>query len=224
MMPAATELFRFNNRRIFQIGHPLITCFHAGMAIDADGCPYAYHPDNTGLDDLKHGGHPGNWWGVATDNESPGGSPLIQNENDPAPGYYVSTTSLINTEFDYRNPARYVNAQKIPYFVLPEMFLEFIQLGDIAWVFNTSNKFSCFAIFADVGPDVGEGSIYLAGKLGIHNDPRIGGVDSGILYFIFNGSGKGNGVHLTETDIIQAGEKAIRGFNLHELVPILANT
>ncbi|HEY8734149.1 MAG TPA: hypothetical protein VIL90_06255 [Puia sp.] len=223
MMPTPTELFLFNNRPIYQIGHPLITCFQAGMAIDADGCPNAYHPDNTGLDDLKHGGHPGNWWGVATDNESPDGNPLIQNKNDPAPGYYVSTTSLINTEFEYRNPARYVNAQEVPYFVLPERFLECIKLGDIAWVFNTSNKFNCFAIFADVGPDVGEGSIYLAGKLGIPDDPRVGGVDSGILYFIFNGSGRGNGVHLTENEIILAGEKAMQGFNVHELVSILTD-
>src|ERR1700730_16261567 len=203
-------LFHFNKTPIFQIDKPRITCFQTGMAIDADGCPHAYHPDNIGLDDIKHGGHPGNWWGVATDNESCDGNPLIQNKNDPAPGYYVSTTSLINAKFGYRDPARYVNAREIPYFVVPEKFLGLIILGDIAWIFNTANKLNCFAIFADIGPDVGEGSIYLAEKLGIHNDPRIGGIDSGISYFIFNGSGMGNGVHLTETEINQIGGKAMQ--------------
>jgi hypothetical protein len=190
------------------------------MAIDADGCPEAYHPDNKGLDDLKHGGHPGNWWGVATDNESCDGNPLIQNASDPAPGYYVSTTSLINAGFSYRDPARYVDARRIPYFVLPEKLLGMITLGDVAWIFNMENKLNCFAIFADVGPDVGEGSIYLAEKLGIHSDPRIGGVDSGILYFIFNGSGMGNGVHMTETEIIQKGEQAMYGLEEFELTSI----
>jgi hypothetical protein len=219
-MPNTKLLLHFNKTLIVQIDKPRIICFQAGMAIDADGCPHAYHPDNIGLDDLKHGGHTGNWWGVATDNESCSGNPLIQNKNDPAPGYYVSTTSLINTGYSYRDPARYVNAQKIPYFVLPEQLLGLITLGDVAWIFNTEIKLNCFAIFADVGPDVGEGSIHLAKKLGIHGDPRIGGADSGILYFIFKGSGRGNGVHLTETEIIQTGEKAMEDLGEFELTSI----
>ena len=216
-----TKLLLYCNKTpIIQMDKPRIICFQAGMAIDADGSPQAYHPDNIGLDDLKHGGCPGNWWGVATDNESCDGNPLIQNKKDPAPGYYVSTTSLINAGFGYRDPARYVNAQKIPYYVLPELLLGWITLGDIAWIFNTENKLNGFAIFADVGPDVGEGSMYLAEKLGIHNDPRTGGVDSGILYFIFEGSGRGNGVHLTETEIIQTGKKAMQGLGEFELTSI----
>jgi Fungal chitosanase of glycosyl hydrolase group 75 len=213
-------LLHFNKTLILQIDKPRIFCFQTGMAIDADGCPHAYHPDNTGLDDLKHGGHPGNWWGVATDNESFNGNPLIQNKNDPAPGYYVSTTSLINAGFSYRDPARYVNAGKIPYFVLPEHLLGLTTLGDIAWIFNTENKLNCFAIFADVGPDVGEGSIHLAKKLGIPGDPRVGGIDSGILYFVFQGSGRGNGVHLNETEIIQMGEKSMQDLDKFELTSI----
>ena len=200
----------FNKTEIFKIDRLAITCFQAGMAIDADGSPRAYHPDNTGLDDLKHGGYTGNWWGVATSNELTTGKPLIQKQSDPAPGFYVSTTSLIDSRYEYQDPRRYVNAEKIPYFVLPDHFSETIKLGDIAWIYNTHNGNSCFALFGDVGPDVGEGSMYLAGKLGIDNHPRFGGIASGILYFIFDGSGKGNGFHLTEDEINLLGNKILK--------------
>src|SRR5579872_5891755 len=96
MAQKLVHLFNFNKTAIFQMEGLPIVCFHAGMAIDADGSPRAYHPDNTGLDDLKHGGYPGNWWGVATSNELSTGEPLLQNSSDPAPGNYVSTTSLID--------------------------------------------------------------------------------------------------------------------------------
>jgi hypothetical protein len=92
----------------------------------------------------------------------------------------------------------------------------------VAWIFNSENKLSSFAIFADVGPDVGEGSIYLADKLEIPADPRIGGVDSGVFYFIFPGSGNGNGVHLTETEMIEIGRKAMQGIREFELISIFA--
>ncbi len=213
-------LLHINETPVIQIDKPRIICFQTGMAIDADGCPQAYHPDNTGLDDLKHGGYPGNWWGIATDNESGNGNPLIQNEKDPAPGYYISTTSLIDARFSYRDPARYVDARKIPYFVLPEQLVGLVTLGDIAWIFNAENKLNCFAVFADVGPDVGEGSMVLAGNLGIDNDPRTGGVDAGIFYFIFIGSGRGNGLHLSVAEIMQSGERAMHGLDEAELISI----
>ena len=212
--------FRFNKTEIYRIEGLNITCFRSGMAIDADGCPTAYHPDNTGLDDLKHGGYPGNWWGVATSNEETTGEPLIQTAGDPAPGFYVSTTSLIDSRYAYNNPMRYVNAEKIPYFVLPDHFSPGIQLGDIAWIFNTHNGKSSFAIFADVGPDVGEGSMRLAEKTGVDNHPRYGGIPAGILYFIAEGSGKGNGHHLSERQIKETGERVFAGLHISEMVEL----
>jgi len=65
--------------------------FISGMSIDADGAPNAYHPDDTGLDELANAGSPTDWNGVITDRE---GNPLIQEERDPFPGYYISCTSL----------------------------------------------------------------------------------------------------------------------------------
>lgn len=211
-------LFHFNKTAIFEIAQINLICFQSGMAIDADGCPTAYHPDNTGLDELKHGGYPGNWWGIATDDKTTGGNPIIQNEQDPAPGYYLSTTSLVNSEFQYRDSRRYVDARKVPYFVLPESFLSLIELGDVAWIFNRNNGLSSYAIFADVGPDVGEGSMHLANKIGINDDPKTGGLASGILYFILYGSGRGNGVHPSTNEIIKIGENAMQDILKSDLI------
>jgi hypothetical protein len=220
MAQKLVHLFNFNKTAIYRIEGLPIICFQAGMAIDADGSPRAYHPDNIGFDDLKHGGYPGNWWGVATSNELTTGEPLVQSTSDPAPGFYVSTTSLIDEQYAYQNPLRYVNAEQIPYFVLPDHFSPSIRLGDLAWIYNTQNGLNSFAVFADVGPDVGEGSMCLAKKLGIDNDPRYGGIDSGILYFIFEGSGNGNGQHVTEKQIIERGNKLFDQLSVMEMVAL----
>src|SRR5215469_9907125 len=76
--------------------------YKSGFAVDADGAYRAYHPDDRpGLDALKHAGHPGDWWALVTDNEKRDGRPVLQEQGDPAPGFYVSTTALY--ERDNRN-------------------------------------------------------------------------------------------------------------------------
>ena len=191
------------------------------MAIDADGHPFAYHPDNSGLDDLKHAGYQGNWWGIATHDASASGEPIIQKADDPAPGYFVSTTSLINPDYNFDNPLRYVDAAAFPYFVLPEKFKPAISLGDIAWIYNKQNKLSAFAVFADAGPDVGEGSMFLASTLGINNDPRYGGIDRGILYYIFDGSGKVKGWPIDQSEINKRGENLMKDIDQSKLIALL---
>lgn len=160
--------------------------FTSKMAIDADGSPRAYHPENIGLDDLKHAGYEGNWWGIATDNN---GNPIIQDEDDPNPGYYVSTTSLCDRRYTDNDPRRYVDSEKIPFIVLPPQVskLTNTDLGDFGYVYNTNNKKSAFVIFADTGPrdKIGEGSIYLAKQLGINANARSGGQADGVIYIIF---------------------------------------
>ena len=131
-MYIGSHLFNFHQTFIIGIDELAISCFTKGVAIDADGHPFAYHPDNSGLDDLKHAGYHGNWWGIATDDASASGEPIIQKADDPAPGYFVSTTSLINPHYNFDNPRRYVDAAAFPYFVLPEKFKPAISLGDIA--------------------------------------------------------------------------------------------
>lgn len=177
--------------------------YTSGLQIDADGSPRAYHPTSSwGRDRLVNAGHPGNWWGILTDNNQPSGKPLLQGEYDPAPGFYISTTSLCDsTNHDYRwnDPRRWVNSETIPFIVLPggqpqifnpTGFNGAARLGDFAVVVNLANGRKAAALVADVGPPdhIGEGSIALAAALGVNPDARTGGASGGILTIVFAGS------------------------------------
>ena len=166
--------------------------YKAGMTIDADGAPNAYHPDNIGIDDLANAGAPGTWQGLAKDS---GGEPFIQGPDDPFPGYYVSQTALADRSKPVNDPARYVDASKIPYIVLPGGFARQMgaRPGDFSVVLNERNGKISDAIFADIGPPdrIGEGSVALAESLGIRSDARRGGSRGNILYLVFPGSGNG---------------------------------
>jgi hypothetical protein len=168
----------------------------AGLAIDADGAFRAYHPNNRlGLDTVVHAGHPGNWWALATETGETNGHPVLQGERDPAPGYYVSITSLYDaTNLNERDPHRYVDAAKIPYVVLPPVGLKQAKLGDFATVVNLTNgKVSAGIVADESAPELplGEGSIALADALGIDSNPRNGGSDGGVAYVIYPDSGNG---------------------------------
>lgn len=181
----------------------------AGMTIDADGAPNAYHPDNTGLDDLANAGSPGRWEGLAKDAD---GEPFIQGPDDPFPGYYVSATALADRSKPVNDPTRYVDASRIPFIVLPGGMARQLgaRPGDFAAAFNQrTGKFS-FAIFGDVGPydRIGEGSMALAENLGIRSDARNGGARRGILYLVFPGSG--NGRPRTIEEINAEGQKLVQ--------------
>jgi hypothetical protein len=166
--------------------------YESGMTIDADGAPNAYHPDNTGLDDLANAGSPENWQGLA---KNANGEPFVQGPDDPFPGYYVSATALTDRTKPMDNPAHYVDSTKIPYIVMPgNIARQFgASPGDFAAVTNLRNGMTSYAIFGDVGPwdRIGEGSIALAENLGIRSDARNGGTPRGILYLVFPGSGNG---------------------------------
>jgi hypothetical protein len=168
--------------------------FVSGMAIDADGSPRAYHPRGSppGLDFLANAGSPGDFFGVVTDSH---GNPVVQKAGDPAPGFFVSPTSLENPQRRREDPRRYVDASTIPYVVLPGLVRDRggARLGDFATVRNRRNGKVSHAIYADGGPrgKIGEGSIALAKALGIPSSPKTGGTDSDIVYVVFAGSGNG---------------------------------
>jgi hypothetical protein len=166
--------------------------YESGMTIDADGAPNAYHPDNSGIDDLENAGSPGHWEGLAKDAQ---GEPFIQGPSDPFPGYYVSATALADRSKPVNDPTRYVDASKIPFVVLPGGLARQLgaRVGDFAVVFNERNSRISYAIFGDVGPydRIGEGSVALAENLGIRSDARNGGTWRGVLYLVFPGSGEG---------------------------------
>jgi hypothetical protein len=190
--------------------------FKAGMLIDADGSPRAYHPkpdDYLGLDNLSFAGEPGDWWALAADEN---GNPFVQGQSDPAPGYYVSMTSLENeSNPNDADPNKYVNSEQISYIVLPKELYENsgARLGDFGVVYNTLNRKIGYAIFADVdggfmGDNLGEGSIALANQLEIDSNPRTGGVEYPVMiYIVFPGSGLGDGILRTQEEIDQNGER-----------------
>ena len=168
--------------------------FEGGLQVDADGSPIAYHPrpgSSKGLDNIRNAGSPGEWWGIVTDNGSESGTPVIQQASDPAPGFYVSSTSLEDPNYGRTDPRRYVNASTVPFFVLPVGNYFGGSVGDIAAIVNFSNGKVAYAIAADTGPKnkLGEGSVALAKALGVNPSARSGGTGSGIGYCMFPGSG-----------------------------------
>lgn len=198
-----TLLTTIQNFKVYEHDASGAIMFRAKMAIDADGSPRAYGPNNTGLDWTANAGQPGNWWGIVTDNN---GNPVIQGSSDPYPGMYVSTTSLINSSYSSTNPLRYTNSEAVPFFVLPSALVQLagISLGDYGYVYNTVTGQGCYAIFADGGPagKLGEGSIYLANQVGVNSNARTGGTTQGIIdYIVFPGSGAGQGTIPSNTQI-----------------------
>jgi hypothetical protein len=191
------------------------TLFETGMMIDVDGAPHAYHPDGkSGLDITANAGGPGNWFGVITDNGQPNGNPIVQTSADPAPGFYVSYTSLYDSTKKKNNPLRYVDSETIPYISIPSQLtgIAGIKLGDFATVLNTKNQKLQHAIVADLGPRnrIGDGSIALAKALEVNSNARNGGAIDGIVYKIFPGSGTGWPKTLDE--INSEGERLLKAW------------
>lgn len=170
--------------------------FRAGMNIDADGSPRAYHPDSApGLDYLADAGKPGKWWGIACDET---GKPYVQSSTphsdggvDPYPGFYVSTTALSDHRFPESDPRRFVDAEHVPYVKLSyDIERRGARVGDLCAVAYAGKV--CFAIAADTGARLGEGSIALASALGIPSDPRHGGLSApAASYVVFKGTAAG---------------------------------
>lgn len=219
--PVTVETRSIGGRMVERIyGDPTTIEFQAGMMIDADGALRSYHPDDvSGLDDLKHAGAPGNWWGIVTADGTPGGVPLVQGEEDPAPGFHVSQTSLVDPDKETDDPQRYVDSLAVPYLALQEVFATAFgcKLGDFAVATREAldgARLSSAAIFADVAaPElpVGEGSIALAERLGIPSSPRHGGTfRASVHYVLFCGSGNGRPRSVAEIDAEGARLSAAR--------------
>lgn len=189
----------------------------SGCAIDADGAPRCYHPGDWGtpalwvpagrsaygLDAPENGGKAernadGSFavvdsWGWATDDGTRSGRPVIQGARDPAPGYYVSKTSLKDPNFSATDPRAYVWADVVPYLAIPRKLAAEpfnIRMGDVAMV-QYKNR-TVFAIVADIGNDthIGEGSLALVEKLGASGTPRKGGISGGVSFHVFCGTSR----------------------------------
>lgn len=174
---------------VFRVGAALR--YVAGLAVDADGAPDAYHPSGhpPGRDALANAGHPGRWYGVVTDSGKPDGMPVVQEPSDPCPGFYVSPTAFGDRARREDDPRRYVDAGRVPYVSIPpELRALGVRMGDACQV---RYRGQCVAaIVAEVGPHgkLGEGSIALALALGLDGSPIHGGCGSGVEVTIWPGS------------------------------------
>lgn len=154
------------------------------MDVDADGSPNAYNPQNTGLDYNQNAkDEQGRWVGIALDIN---GNPFIQDSNDPSPGYYVSTTSYQLSQYHVSSPDRYLNAETIPYLVLPATIIEAVPeicLGSSFYATNLQNEKFVNGIVGDAGPSdkFGEASMFTCSKLGLDSNPKDGGTDDKII-------------------------------------------
>jgi hypothetical protein len=168
-------------------GSPPSVFFRTGMSTDVDGSPHAFHASNPslGLDD------PENAHGLITRN----GKRVVQGQSDPAPGFWVSPTSLVDkTIADTANPRRYVDGETIPFIALPPSLVGAgMVLGDFAAVINPTDGSVHYAIFADIGPStkIGEGSLALANEMGGGPYSGRNAPEGDFEYIGFPGSGNG---------------------------------
>jgi hypothetical protein len=144
---------------------------------DDDGSPDAYRPDNTGEDTNSDGADAATGYcGIALD---PNGNPYIQGPNDPDPGAYVSTTSYQFPQFAVSDPRRYLNAQLVPFAVVPAWLRRKcagVLMGCAGLLENLDNGMSVQLVGGgDIGPAVGEFSAAALRAIGVDPDPRNGG-------------------------------------------------
>jgi len=182
--------------------------FVAGATMDGDGAngqfqeaacyaPSSYQEPT--LDVLANAGHPGNWWGVVTDTGQANGTPVVQTENDPAPGAYVSATALNlpgagGQGLPDRSPFKYVDSATVPYISLPHVVIQRakgIVLGCRCVVTNTQNNASVEGVVADSGNNdhIGEISVACAKAIGLRvGDPHEangGGTSKAVINYQF---------------------------------------
>jgi hypothetical protein len=155
------------------------------MAIDVDGAPNSYGPNNALALDYELNAHvgakkSGRIVGYLTKNDD-GETPIVQRATDPFPGFYISTSAYEDKNNDRReDPRRYVNAAEINYTLLATAARNAgVRLGDFCVVHSLRTRFTVYAIVGDSGNSSGaEGSLALLQRLGYDvKDGKAGGED-----------------------------------------------
>ena len=96
-------------------------------------------------------------------------------------------------ETAYYNNGKFLNADKVPYIVVPPLIIEGVVpvvLGCQGLIVNLKNGMATPAICGEVGPDekLGEASCEAAERVGLDRSPNNGGTDENcILYAIWPG-------------------------------------
>lgn len=225
----AESTCRFNSWISYQgtklLAHPTGSAYlfaSTHMAVDADGAPNAYHPDDMGLHCIRGEGFkgldcPGNagypttsWWPSVLVPDPANPSRAYTQPSGEFAGYFVSKTSLHDESKLTIDPKRYVDARNIPYLVFPGSFYRMKGtglLGDLGYAVNLATGEQTPFVVTDIGPahaKLGEVSIALAAGLGGKNpNPRTGeGTPKGtILYIVFPYSSRSHAWPLSMSEI-----------------------
>lgn len=136
-------------------------------------------------------------------------SKLAIDTDGTGPAWKTDPAGQAETSLRYPGGAS-LDPSEIPYFVLPLGFERTepkMRLGDLAAV--TYQGKTAFALYGDEGPrgQIGEGSIALARALGIDADPVTGGVEEGVVFVLFPGSG--DGAPLDSAEIARRGARLL---------------
>lgn len=162
--------------------------FVANGSIDADGAngqhgnPAAYRVDNLGTENLENGGMRRNHAGkVVCINDDARDIVILGDDNEPKEfpgGIIASMTAYKYPDFDEDDPRAYVDAETVPYMVVPHLVAAKtagMVLGCLGRITFEGRSIDC--VVADLSSDerVGELSIAAARELGINPSPRHGG-------------------------------------------------
>jgi peptidoglycan hydrolase-like protein with peptidoglycan-binding domain len=187
------------------------------MAVDVDGAPNSYGPDDSKALDYELNAHAGSppkksnpIVGYLTKNDD-GRTPVVQGAGDPFPGFYVSTTGYADRNNNRAtDPRRYVNAAEINYTLHARAARAAgVELGDFSVVHSLRTRRSVYAIVGDSGNSSGaEGSLALLQRLGYHvTNGKAGGEDDRnivVRYFADTNRQKRFFFHQSELDAAAA--------------------
>src|SRR5262249_26031631 len=127
----------------------------ADAAVDADGAPNAYHPNDTGLDRLGNAGYPNtDWWDSVLVPDPNHPTKAYVQPSGPFAGYFVAMTSLRSPVGDVKSPATYVDATQVPYIVLPTGFINLPNVarpGDVGFATHLASGATTTFIVGDTG-------------------------------------------------------------------------
>jgi len=179
--------------------------FTTKMSIDADGSPHAYAMPGSGNKGLDY------WRSVYNESTGAIDGVILDSEGNPVEndGYCISPTSLVDATKENDDQSKYVDSEKIPYFVLPEGGFNGAELGDIGIIYNKeTGKYTC-AVFGDEGPIgfLGEASIATAKAIGVRPDPKKLRQFGNITYLVFPKSGDGPNKIPSIDEINEKGQK-----------------
>jgi hypothetical protein len=143
------------------------------------------------------------WWTADMDIDCDGGTGATCKSD---PDYQSSTAGVTST-------GKPLDASTLPYVVIPMSSNGFsyktagLKMGSVVAVIY--NNQVAYGILGDVGPAgvIGEASYAMAKKLGINASPTSGGVDSGVTYVAFTGTGSAVTKNEDAAQAVQLGDK-----------------